>query len=46
MIFWMSLILTIATVATVSYVGVYLLYIVVPILLISGLIMIITKSKS
>jgi len=45
-VFWLSLILTIATVFTVSYVGAYLVYIVVPILLISGLIMMVTKSKN
>ena len=44
MTFWMSLVLTFVTVATVSYVGVYLVCIVVPILLISGLIMWLTKE--
>jgi len=45
-VFWLSLILTIATVFTVSYVGAYLVYIVVPIFLTLGLIMIVTKSKN
>lgn len=45
-VFWISLVLTFVTIASVSYVGVYLIYIVVPFLLISGLIMMITKSKS
>jgi hypothetical protein len=45
-VFWISLVLTFVTIASVSYVGVYLIYIVVPFLLISGFLMMITKNKS
>jgi len=38
-IFWITLILYIITLVTVSYVGVYLTYIAIPIIVISGLIM-------
>ena len=44
-IFWSTLILYIITLCTVSYVGVYLTYIAIPIIIISGLIMKMTKPK-
>lgn len=44
-IFWITLGLYLLTLFTVSYVGVYLTYIAIPIIAISGLIMKITKPK-
>lgn len=44
-IFWATLILYIITLCTVSYVGVYLTYVAIPTILISGLLMKITKPK-
>ena len=44
-IFLLSFVLAIATVASVQYVGVYLVYIVVPILVISGIITMITSNE-
>lgn len=44
-VFWMTLILYIITLCTVSYVGVYLTYIAIPLIVISGLIMRVTKPK-
>jgi len=38
-VFWITLILYLVTLFTVSYVGVYLTYIVIPILVVSGLVM-------
>ena len=46
MIFWFTLIIWIATLFFVSYIGVYLSYIAVPILLISGLVALVTKDGS
>lgn len=43
-IFIFSLILAIATVTSVQYVGVYLIYIVMPVLLISGIITMVIKD--
>ena len=45
MIFWFTLIIWIATLFFVSYIGVYLSYIAVPILLISGLAFLISNGK-
>lgn len=42
-VFWLTLILYIATLVTVTYVGVYLTYVTIPIIVISGLIMKLTK---
>lgn len=44
--FWLTLILYLVTIFTVSYVGVYLTYIAIPILVISGLIMKFSTPKS
>ena len=44
-VFWVTLILYLITLATVTYVGVYLTYIAIPIIVLSGLIMKITKPK-
>jgi c-di-AMP phosphodiesterase-like protein len=44
-VFWVTLILYIITLSTVSYVGVYLTYIAIPIIVISGLIMMFFKPK-
>jgi hypothetical protein len=44
-VFWVALILYILTLFTVSYVGVYLSYIAIPIIVISGLLMKITTPK-
>lgn len=38
-VFWITLVLYLVTLFTVSYVGVYLTYIVIPILVVSGLVM-------
>ena len=38
-IFWWTLILYLITIFTVSYVGVYLTYVAIPVIVISGLIM-------
>ena len=46
MIFWFTLIIWIVTLFFVSYIGVYLSYIAVPILLISGLVALVTKDGS
>ncbi len=45
MIFWFTLIIWIVTLFFVSYIGVYLSYIAVPILIISGFIALITNDK-
>jgi len=45
-IFWATLILYIVTLLTVSYVGVYLTYFAIPVILISGLIMKFTTPKN
>lgn len=45
-VFWTSLILYIATLVFVSYVGVYLTYVAIPIIIVSGLIMKLTKPKN
>jgi hypothetical protein len=45
MIFWFTLIIWIVTLFFVSYVGVYLSYIAVPILIISGLVFLISNGK-
>lgn len=45
-IFWMILGAYVLTLSTVTYVGVYLTYIVFPILVVLGLIMIFTPSKA
>ena len=45
MIFWFTLIIWIVTLFFVSYTGVYLSYIAVPILLISGLVFLILSNK-
>ena len=45
MIFWFTLIIWIVTLFFVSYIGVYLSYIAVPILLISGLVFLILNGK-
>lgn len=44
-VFWITLVLYVITLFTVSYVGVYLVYIAIPIIVISGLIMKLTKPK-
>lgn len=44
-VFLLTLILTIVTAVSVQYVGVYLIFIVAPILLISGIITLITKGN-
>lgn len=44
-VFWVTLILYLITLSTVSYVGVYLTYIAIPMIVISGLIMKLTKPK-
>ena len=44
-VFWMTLILYIITLCTVSYVGVYLTYVAIPLIVISGLIMMIAKPQ-
>lgn len=44
-IFWSTLILYIITLMTVSYVGVYLTYIAIPLIIISGLVMKISSPK-
>ena len=43
MIFWFTLIIWIVTLFFVSYIGVYLSYIAVPILLISGLVALVIR---
>ena len=45
MIFWFTLIIWIATLFFVSYIGVYLSYIAVPILLISGLVALVIRDS-
>ncbi len=42
--FWLTLALYLLTLFTVDYVGVYLTYIAIPIIVVSGLIMYITKT--
>ena len=44
-VFWITLILYVSTLLTVSYVGVYLTYIAIPTITVSGLIMKLTKPK-
>lgn len=44
-VFWTTLILYIATLCTVTYVGVYLTYVTIPLIVLSGLIMQCTKPK-
>ena len=44
-IFWMTLILYLTTLLTVSYVGVYLTYIAIPMIVLSGLVMLVTKPS-
>ncbi|PWI34735.1 hypothetical protein DI392_00155 [Vibrio albus] len=44
-LFWVTLALYILTLCTVSYVGVYLTYIAIPLIVVSGLIMKCTKPK-
>ncbi len=44
-VFFTTLILYIITLCTVSYVGVYLTYITIPVIVISGLIMLINAPK-
>jgi len=44
-VFWVTLILYIATLLTVSYVGVYLTYIAIPLIVISGLVMKFSQPK-
>lgn len=44
-VFWLTLVLYIITLSTVSYVGVYLTYIAIPIIVFSGLIMKFAKPK-
>lgn len=44
-IFWWTLILYLITIFTVSYVGVYLTYVAIPVIVISGLIMYCTAPK-
>jgi hypothetical protein len=43
--FWWTLILYLITIFTVSYVGVYLTYVAIPVIVISGLIMYCTAPK-
>lgn len=45
-VFWSTLILYGITLATVSYVGVYLTYVAIPLIVLSGLVMILTKHKT
>jgi hypothetical protein len=45
-VFWVTLILYLVTLFTVSYVGVYLTYIVIPLLVVSGLVMKCSTPKS
>lgn len=45
MIFWFTLIIWIVTLFFVSYIGVYLSYIAVPILLISGLVALVIRDS-
>ncbi len=44
--FWIMLVLYVATLVFVTYVGVYLTYVAIPIIVISGLVMTITKPKN
>lgn len=44
-LFWWTLILYLITIFTVSYVGVYLTYVAIPVIVISGLIMYCTAPK-
>ena len=44
-VFWITLILYLITLFTVTYVGVYLTYIAIPLIVLSGLIMKCTKPK-
>lgn len=44
-VFWTTLILYLITLSTVSYVGVYLTYIAIPMIVISGLVMKFSKPK-
>ncbi len=44
-VFWMTLFLYLTTLFTVSYVGVHLTYIAIPMIVISGVIMLITKPS-
>jgi len=43
--FFLGLVLTLITIFSVSYIGVYLVYIVIPILVVSGAIMLFTKNS-
>ena len=45
-VFWLTLILYLITIATVSYVGVYLTYIAIPIIVVAGLVMTLTKPST
>lgn len=45
-VFWLTLALYLITLLTVSYVGVYLTYIAIPLIALSGLIMLIAKPKA
>ena len=45
LIFWVTLALYVITLLSVSYVGVYLTYVAIPILVISGLLMVLSKPK-
>ncbi len=45
LVFWVTLILYITTLLTVSYVGVYLTYIAIPLIATAGLIMTVAKPK-
>lgn len=44
-VFWLTLILYGVTLATVTYVGVYLTYVTIPVIVISGIIMFISHPK-
>lgn len=44
-IFWSTLVLYIVTLCTVSYVGVHLTYVAVPVIIVSGLLMKLFKPK-
>lgn len=44
-VFWVTLILYLITLGTVTYVGVYLTYIAIPMIVISGLVMLLSKPK-
>lgn len=44
-VFWITLVLYLITLFTVSYVGVYLTYIALPVIIISGFIAYVTRPK-